>query len=349
MSKWHTVLQNLFQFARALSGKTENFVLFGTPGKPVRKVYRTAALLTAGSMAFSVMEFSSMGFGGSGKIALAADAQIPSGDGKESGHGQKDETEVSGFEENERFAEGKMFNKTALLFARQLAGNVLEQKAIAYLETENMQFMFRVQDAENENTSTAIAQIGQKITDEAALLQAAQTLQEEKTAATEQEEKTATTEQAEKAAATEQAEKTAATVQAGKTAQAEQALEKEASADYQVLLNIVQAEAGNCDDKGKILVANVIMNRVKSSVFPDTITDVVYQRSQFSPVQNGSINRVQVTDNTIRCVERALAGEDYSQGALYFMNRSASRSGSAGWFDRSLTYLFQHGAHEFFK
>lgn len=302
MSKWHTVLQNLFQFARAIPEKTGKFVLFGTSGKPVGKVYRTAAVLTAGSMAFSVMEFSSMGFGGSEKIALAADAQIPSGDGKESGHGQKDETEILGFEEN-----------------------------------ENMQFMFRVQDAENENAFTVIAQIGQKITDEITLPQAAQTIQAEKNVQTAQEEKTAQTEKAlEKEAAAE-----------GNTQQFS-AVSCNAG-DYQVLLNIVQAEAGNCDDKGKILVANVIMNRVKSSVFPGTITDVVYQRSQFSPVQNGSINRVQVTDNTIQCVERALAGEDYSQGALYFMNRSASRSGSAGWFDRSLTYLFQHGAHEFFK
>ena len=46
--------------------------------------------------------------------------------------------------------------------------------------------------------------------------------------------------------------------------------------DYQVLLNIVQAEAGGCNAIGKILVANVILNRVKSELFPYTITDVVY-------------------------------------------------------------------------
>ena len=57
-----------------------------------------------------------------------------------------------------------------------------------------------------------------------------------------------------------------------------------------MLLRIVQAEAGICDDKGKILVANVIINRVKSSRFPGNVRDVVYQRSQFSPVSNGTIN-----------------------------------------------------------
>lgn len=85
--------------------------------------------------------------------------------------------------------------------------------------------------------------------------------------------------------------------------------------DYQVLLKIVQAEAGICDDKGKILVANVIINRVKSGKFPDTVKGVVYEPSQFSPVSNGSINSVKVTDDTKQCVDRALAGEDYSDGA----------------------------------
>lgn len=118
--------------------------------------------------------------------------------------------------------------------------------------------------------------------------------------------------------------------------------------DYQILLRIVQAEAGICDDKGKILVADVIINRVLSSRFPDTVKAVVYQRSQFQPVSNGRINTVKVTPDTIRCVDRALDGEDYSNGALYFMNRRASGK-QASWFDSSLTYLFAHSGHEFFK
>lgn len=119
--------------------------------------------------------------------------------------------------------------------------------------------------------------------------------------------------------------------------------------DYQTLLRIVQAEAGICDEKGKILVANVIINRVKSGEFPDNITDVVYQKSQFSPVSNGSINTVKISSQTVDCVKRALAGEDYSNGALYFMNRSGSRPGAVSWFDGRLTFLFQHERHEFFK
>ena len=118
--------------------------------------------------------------------------------------------------------------------------------------------------------------------------------------------------------------------------------------DYQVLLRIVQAEAGICDPKGKILVADVIINRVLSGKFPDSVMAVVYQPSQFQPVSNGTINTVKVTAETIECVDRALAGEDYSNGALYFMNRRASGS-AASWFDRRLTYLFAHDGHEFFR
>ncbi len=119
--------------------------------------------------------------------------------------------------------------------------------------------------------------------------------------------------------------------------------------DYQVLLKIVEAEAGVCDRKGKILVANVILNRVKSDEFPDSVTGVVYQPSQFSPVSNGSINTCKVSSDTKESVDRALKGEDYSQGALFFMNRSASRSGAVSWFDGKLTYLFRYQGHEFFK
>ena len=118
--------------------------------------------------------------------------------------------------------------------------------------------------------------------------------------------------------------------------------------DYQVLLRIVQAEAGICDKRGKILVADVIINRVLSKEFPNSVKSVVYEPSQFQPVSNGAINSVKVTAETIECVDRALDGEDYSNGALYFMNRRGSGS-AAAWFDRHLTYLFAHDGHEFFR
>ena len=121
---------------------------------------------------------------------------------------------------------------------------------------------------------------------------------------------------------------------------------------YEVLCRIVQAEAGCEDMIGKILVANVVLNRVEDERFPDTVPEVVFQYSgdtaQFSPVSSGSYYRVQITQETREAVNRALAGEDYSEGALYFAARKAAGSNKMRWFDEHLTRLFAHGGHEFF-
>lgn len=122
--------------------------------------------------------------------------------------------------------------------------------------------------------------------------------------------------------------------------------------DYNSLLKIVEAEAGICDTKGKVLVANVVINRVNSVGFPDTITEVVYQNNgrtyQFSPVLDGSIETVEISDETIQAVEQALHGTDYSEGALYFAAREKSSKKNMNWFDSSLKFLFEHDGHEFF-
>lgn len=55
--------------------------------------------------------------------------------------------------------------------------------------------------------------------------------------------------------------------------------------DYQILLRIVQAEAGICDDKGKILVADVIINRVLSKRFPNTVKGLYTRETSSSPYQ----------------------------------------------------------------
>ena len=121
---------------------------------------------------------------------------------------------------------------------------------------------------------------------------------------------------------------------------------------YEVLCRIVQAEAGCEDMVGKILVANVVLNRVADERFPDTVEEVVFQYSgttaQFSPVSSGSYYRVSITEETREAVDRALAGEDYSEGALYFAARKYAGSEKMRWFDEHLTRLFAHGGHEFF-
>ncbi len=122
--------------------------------------------------------------------------------------------------------------------------------------------------------------------------------------------------------------------------------------DLETLMRIVEAEAGGEDRTGKLLVANVVINRVRSKRFPNTVTDVVYQKArnvtQFSPVSNGVINQVTISDETREVVYSALKGEDVSNGALFFMARRLVAPENAAWFDSNLTFLFSYGGHDFY-
>ncbi|HWT76023.1 MAG TPA: cell wall hydrolase [Mobilitalea sp.] len=123
--------------------------------------------------------------------------------------------------------------------------------------------------------------------------------------------------------------------------------------DVTMLERIVEAEASGEDMVGKILVANVIFNRMADEAFPDTVKGVIFQKVdgdyQFSPVANDRYWSVKVSKETKKAVQRALDGEDYSDGALYFIARKRTSSQSAEWFDDNLKWLFKHGGHEFYK
>lgn len=122
--------------------------------------------------------------------------------------------------------------------------------------------------------------------------------------------------------------------------------------DYEVLLRIVEAEAGGEDETGKLLVANVVLNRVSDNAFPDTVEEVVFQKEgdcyQFSPVGNGRYDTVCVSNETKEAVERALNGEDMSEGALYFVAEKYADPEKLEWFHNKLTLLYSHGGHNFY-
>lgn len=184
-------------------------------------------------------------------------------------------------------------------------------------------------------------------------------LQAERASRAEEEERGRMARQAQEAAA---AKERAAAEDSGAAETAEEAAEKAAAEtgriyevseeDYVALLRLVEAEASGEDIKGKLLVANVVLNRVKSGVFPDTIKEVIYQRqngrAQFSPVATGKIDRVAVSEETVEAVERALCGEDESAGALYFVAPAYADAGNHQWFRDNLTLLFSYEGHEFY-
>lgn len=123
--------------------------------------------------------------------------------------------------------------------------------------------------------------------------------------------------------------------------------------DIEILMKIVESEAGCENREGKLLIANVVINRVKDKRFPDNVKDVVYQRkqnvTQFSPVSNGRINKVKISDETKDVIYSALMGEDISKGALYFMARQFANADNVNWFDNNLKFLFAYGGHEFYQ
>lgn len=118
--------------------------------------------------------------------------------------------------------------------------------------------------------------------------------------------------------------------------------------EYQVLLKIVESEAPDEDVEGKLLVANVVLNRLEIGFGGTTISGVVFAKGQFEPAGNGAIFKAVPTKETIEAVERALDGEDISEGALYFVARAKASKKGLRWFDKNLQFLFKHGNHEFY-
>ena len=123
--------------------------------------------------------------------------------------------------------------------------------------------------------------------------------------------------------------------------------------DYDTLLRVVEAEAGCEDENGKLLVANVVLNRVNSEKFPSNVYAVVSQSNggkvQFSTAYNGRIKSVKVSNETKEAVKRALYGEDISKGALYFISSAAVSPEKSSWFYTKLNHVFDYGRHSFFK
>ena len=94
-----------------------------------------------------------------------------------------------------------------------------------------------------------------------------------------------------------------------------------------LLACLIQAEAGGEIYEGKLAVANVVLNRVQSSSFANSITDVIYQSGQFSVVNNGSLASIMSQGPAQECVQAAqdaLAGNNNVPGYLYFRSKHCS-------------------------
>lgn len=101
------------------------------------------------------------------------------------------------------------------------------------------------------------------------------------------------------------------------------------SSDTQLLAAIIQCEAGGEPYSGQLAVGAVVMNRVKSGSFPNSISGVIYQSGQFTPASSGKLARVlssgKISSSCYQAAAEALSGADNTGGAKYF---HAGTSGS---------------------
>ncbi|MCM2532433.1 cell wall hydrolase [Neobacillus pocheonensis] len=112
-----------------------------------------------------------------------------------------------------------------------------------------------------------------------------------------------------------------------------------------LLARLVRAEAESEPYEGKVAVAEVVLNRVESPEFPNTIKDVIYAPGQFQPVSNGEINKPANSDS-IKAVNEALTkNRNVGTKPLYFYNPEICTS---HWLDNMPT-TFVIGHHVFKK
>ncbi|WP_300412551.1 cell wall hydrolase [uncultured Oscillibacter sp.] len=114
------------------------------------------------------------------------------------------------------------------------------------------------------------------------------------------------------------------------------------------LSRIIHAESGGEALEGQIAVGNVVLNRVASGDFPDSVPEVIFDDQhgvQFEPVANGTVLN-EPTELSLEAARRALAGENTVGDALYFFAPALSQG---SWIDASRVYQQTIGCHRFYQ
>jgi len=116
------------------------------------------------------------------------------------------------------------------------------------------------------------------------------------------------------------------------------------SSNLNLLARLVYAEARGEPYTGQVAVASVVLNRVKSSSFPNTVSGVIYQAGAFSVVNDGQIN-LSPNQTAYNAARDALNGWDPSYGSIYYFN---PRTATSSWI-WSRPHVITIGNHRFCK
>ena len=94
-----------------------------------------------------------------------------------------------------------------------------------------------------------------------------------------------------------------------------------------LLARLINGEARGESYTGQVAVGAVVLNRVESPDFPNTISGVIYQKGQFSCVTDGNFNKAIKKDSTVyKAAKDAMNGVDPTNGALFFYNPKTAKS-----------------------
>lgn len=233
--------------------------------------------------------------------------------------------EIAGWVPAENLVETEISNEEAVAANEQV---IAERTG----ETASEDEFFAEEEVQQDETAALQAEASEAAQNEIEEVQAAEEaarIEAEAQAKAAAEEAAQLAAQAQAKAAEEAARIEAEAQQAALAAQAAQTAAI-SSEELKLLANIIYCEAGSESYVGKVAVGNVIMNRVKSALQPNTITEVVYAKGQFSPVRNGSLQRALSSDKAdAACYQaaiEALAGAQPVGGKLFF-RRNNGRSG----------------------
>ena len=111
-----------------------------------------------------------------------------------------------------------------------------------------------------------------------------------------------------------------------------------------LLMRVATAEAGYDDATGQSYIMQVVINRIESEDFPDTVGEVIYQSKQFSSVTDGRLDKTE-PDLASHYALYLLESQQVVCDALFFEAKWVINS----WQSRNRTKLFEYGGHVFYK
>lgn len=118
--------------------------------------------------------------------------------------------------------------------------------------------------------------------------------------------------------------------------------------DIAMIEAVVMHEVGYCSEESKIAVTHLILNRVESELFPNTVYEVLHQKGQFGAIHNYYDNELPVDEETSKTVRAAIESGSSHEAVFYYAPKYTNDKKTAAWFE-SLDFQFEIDGQRYFK